>query len=269
MEDGVNMNVEAALDSVADAYVISRDPRDYIFIPARANSADRPNNNLDGWEQAELERFDDIIASQVYKTYNLKPHFVNHNASDLKLSRGVILDSHLNTQNAADDTVKRAVKEALGKDVDRDVFVELLIGVDTTKDPALASAYKSGSVRKFSMGCDVVATECAVCGNVATTDFELCKCVRGKHARMPLKAKDGSMRLAWEKCMGTIFQEISAVDDPADETAEIQDDILSLAASNKNFNKNDLQEIANFVVKHAETIPGSVASILNHALQPR
>ncbi len=268
MEGGKKINVEAVLDTVADPYQLSRDPNDYVFIPLRANSADRPNNNMDGWEEDELRRFDNILDTHVYRTYNLKPHFVNHNASDLKLSRGVILDSHLNMQNDADDKVKVAVFDALGKDVDKDVFVELLVGVDSTKDPSLAGAYKNGSVQAFSMGCDVTATMCTACDNIATTDFELCKCVRQKHARIPIRAKDGVMRLAWEKCLGTIFQEISAVDDPADETAMIQDGLLKAASSSMSpLDKQQLQEISNFIIKNASNIPDTVAGILNRALQ--
>jgi len=266
MEEDGSIDVEAALDTVADAYRISRDPRNYLFIPLRANSADRPNNNLDGWELNELQRYDDIVGVPVYRTYDLKPHFVNHNAANLTLSRGVILDSHLNTQNPADDMVKQAVFEATGKEVDRDIFVELLVAMDTTKDPALAEAYRNGSVDSFSMGCDVVATQCSACDNVATNDFQLCSCVRGKHSRIPVECLDGERRLAWEKCMGTIFQEISAVDDPADETALVQEGILKVAGAN-GLNKQQIQEVTAFVVRHAKTMPEAVAGILNQALQ--
>ena len=264
-EDG-SINVEAALDTVASPYRISRDPRNYLFIPLRANSADRPNNNLDGWELTELQRYDDIVGTPVYRTYDLKPHFVNHNAADLTLSRGVILDSHLNMQNPADDMVKQAVFEATGKEVDQDIFVELLVAVDTTKDPALAEAYRKGSVDSFSMGCDVVATQCSACANVATNDFQLCSCIRGKHSRIPVECEDGERRLAWEKCMGTIFQEISAVDDPADETAIVQEGILKVAGSVA-LNRAQLQEITVFVVRHAHTMPETVADVLNRALR--
>jgi hypothetical protein len=264
-KDGA-INVEAALDTVADAYRISRDPRDYLFIPLRANSADRPNNNLDGWELNELQRYDEIVGTSVYKTYDLKPHFVNHNAANLTLSRGVILDSHLNMQNPADDLVKQAVFDATGKEVEQDVFVELLVAMDTTKDPALAEAYRGGSVDSFSMGCDVVATQCSACDNIATNDFQLCSCVRGKHSRVPVECADGERRMAWEKCMGTVFQEISAVDDPADETATVQEGLLKVAGS-AGFSREQRQEIVTFVVRHASMMPETVADVLNRALQ--
>lgn len=267
MDNSGVINVEAALDSVSDAYRISRDPRDYLYIPVRANSADRPNNNMDGWELNELQRFDDIISTKVYKTYNLKPHFVNHNASNLGISRGVILDSYLNMDNDADDNVKRAIFDYTGRDVDKDVFVELLVAVDTSKDPSLSDAYRNGSVSKFSMGCDVTATKCSICDNIATTDFELCKCIRGKHARIPQLCKDGKKRLAWEKCLGTIFQEISAVDDPADETATVQEGLLKVAGINTDIlNINQMREITAFIVEHVSDIPDSVAYVLNKAL---
>ena len=263
LEDNSTINIEAALDSVADVYKISRDPRDYLFVPARANSADRPNNNLDGWELEELQRYDPMIRKAVYKTYDLKPHFVNHNATALNLSRGVILDSHLNTQNPADEITKQAIFDASGKEVENDVFVELLIAVDTTKDPSLAAAYQNGSVDAFSMGCDVMATECSSCGNVATSDFDLCTHIRNKYARQPVECLDGKKRIAWEKCMGTVFQEISAVDDPADETALVQEGLLKAAST------QDLQEIVNFVAKNASTLPDSVAVVLSDYLSQK
>lgn len=266
MQEGGVIDVEAALDSVADAYKISRDPRDYLLLPVRANSADRPNNNLDGWLFEELSRYDDLLGSQVYRTYDLKPHFVNHQASDLRRARGVILDSHLNKMNDADEMTKKAIYEATGKNVDKDVFVELLVAQDMTKDPALAEAYRRGSVDSFSMGCDVAATRCSVCGNLATTDFQLCKHIRGKFSKTPVACSDGSKKVAWEQCIGTVFQEISVVDDPADETALIQEGILKAASSEKFLNRSQLQEIANFVVRNASNLPDSVAAALNSVL---
>jgi len=90
---------------VADTYRISRDPRDYLLIPCRACSADRPNENMDGWRREELLRFDPKIGRRVYSTFVMKPHFVNHNSANFSLSRGVLLDAHYNDQNSASDAV--------------------------------------------------------------------------------------------------------------------------------------------------------------------
>lgn len=253
MDGGSNIDVESALDAVADTYKISRDPSNYLFVPARANSADRPNENLDGWKRDELLRFDPMLGRRVYSTYVLKPHFVNHNASQFQLSRGVLLDAHYNDVNKFDDVRKNSLKDSTGIDRDNDEFVEVLIAVDTTKDPALAEAYKNGSVYRFSMGCDVEATECSACGNVASTTLQFCNCVRKKHARKPVKWLDGSFRPAFEWCLGTRFAELSAVDDPADKEAEIQEGLLAISAS------NNKQDIARFVANHAKDISEDLA----------
>lgn len=265
MEDGLSLNLEAILDTVADTYRISRDPRDYLLIPCRACSADRPNENMDGWRREELLRFDPRLGRRVYSTFVLKPHFVNHNAANFSLSRGVLLDSHFNDQNPASDAVKRAVFEATGKDADRDEFAEVLIAADITKDPYLAEAYKSGSVYRFSMGCDVSDTECSVCGKVASSTAQFCDHVRTKHSRRAYPIEGGE-RKASEWCRGTIFAELSAVDDPADKDAEIQEGLLRVASSDLSLTDHDLYEISSFVARHANQIPEALAGLINSAL---
>jgi len=265
MDGGSTIDVEAALDSVADTYQISRDPSNYLFIPARANSADRPNENLDGWKRAELLRFDPLLGRRVYSTYTLKPHFVNHNASRYQMSRGVLLDAHYNDVNTLDEARKNAIKEATGLDRDHDEFAEVLIAVDTTKDPALADAYRNGSVYRFSMGCDVESTECSACGNVASTTLQFCPCVRSKHARKPVKWADGSYKPAFEWCLGTRFAELSAVDDPADKEAEIQDGLLGVV-DNKVHNAMAKRDLALLIARNPGSISASVAPLLERLL---
>lgn len=266
MDQGNSLNVEAALDAVADTYKISRDPSNYLFIPARANSSDRPNENMDGWKREELLRFDPIIGRRIYSTYTLKPHFVNHNASRYQLARGVLLDAHYNDANPfTNDERRESIKKATGRDFDNDEFVEVLIAVDTTKDPSLAEAYKNGSVYRFSMGCDVEATECSACGNVASTVLQFCPCVRAKHSRKAVKWADGSMRPAFEWCVGTRFAELSAVDDPADKDAEIQEGLLGLVNS-KAAALQMKQDLSSFVIRNAGNIPASLAPLFERWL---
>ena len=268
MDGGSNINIEAALDTVADIYKISRNPEDYLFIPTRANSANRPNENLDGWQHQELLRFDEHVGRRVYQTYIMKPHFVNHNASSPALSRGVIIDSHFNDINAANDDVKRVVYASTGEERQQDEFVETLIAVDTTKDPALTEAYKNGSVYRFSMGCDVEATKCSIidCGNIATAKSQFCDHIRMKHARKPVRCSDGQDRIAFEWCVGTIFTEESAVDDPADKTAEIQEGLLKIASSGVSLSNEEKNQIVSFVVENSGKITEPVAKILKEAL---
>ena len=268
MDGGLALDIEAALDTVADAYAISRDPDDYLLIPTRANSSNRPNDNLDGWTTEELLEFDPMVAKRRYSTYVLKPHFVNHNAVSPKLSRGVILDAHYNDANPATDDLMKSFNLHTGRDIDKDEFVETLIAMDMTKDPTLAEAYKSGSVKTFSMGCDVEATRCSIpeCRNVATNTWQFCDHIKNKHARHSVKCEDGKTRTAFEWCLGTVFAEESVVDGPADKDAQIQEGILDISSNSKRLSASQLDEIARFVASCPKNIPEPLARLINHAI---
>ena len=267
MDSGSNLSIdlESKLDAVADVYKISRDPKDYLLIPARANSIGRFNANLDGWTYDETVKFRRDLGCRTYATYNNKPHFVEHQASVFEVARGMILDSHLNLENPADDYVKKAVMETIGEEPTHDVFTEVILAVDQTKDPALASAYKSGAIDTFSMGADVESTVCNICGNVASSMWDFCPHIRDKHKRISYRMADGTQRIAGELCQGTIFQELSVVSDPADKTAVIQDGSLEIAtkAASSGLKTSELQELVSFTAKYAHEIPDSLASVLN------
>jgi hypothetical protein len=270
MDSGVNasLDLEERLDAVADVYKISRDPSNYLLIPARANSVGRFNANLDGWTYDETVAFRPELGCRTYATYNNKPHFVEHQASRYEVARGMILDSHLNMENPADDEVKRAVAEAIGQTPDKDVFTEVILAVDQTKDPSLAEAYKCGAIDTFSMGADVESTVCNICGKVATTMWDFCPHVRDKHKKISYKMDDGSYRVAGELCQGTIFQELSVVSDPADKSAVIQEGLLEIAsrAASAGISNNELQEIISFTARYARDLPDTLAMVINQFL---
>jgi hypothetical protein len=259
------ISLEETLDKVADIYKISRDPSDYLLIPARANSIGRLNANLDGWTFSEINSFRPELGFKTYETYKSKPHFVEHNANNYELSRGLILDAHLNLDNDASDQVKDEVFNTIGEIPTKDGFVETLIAMDQTKDRTLAEAYKSGAIDTFSMGADVTSTTCNICGHTASTELQFCSHVRDKFRRLSYKMDDGSMRLAGELCNGTIFQELSVVSDPADKTAVIQEGLLHIqkAASGK---LTDVQSLASFATKYAHEMPESLVVVVNNLL---
>ncbi len=271
MEGGLSIDIESALDVVSDAYAISKDPNDYLLVPTRANSANRYNDNLDGWTTEELLEFDPNIGCRRYSTYTFKPHYVNHNATNPKLSRGVIIDSHFNNINNASDELKELMFSCTGREVNKDEFIETLIAVDMTKDIPLAEAYKNGSINLFSMGCDVEATKCSIpeCGNVAVNTWQFCDHVKKKHSRAPVKCEDGKNRIALEWCLGTIFAEESVVDGPADKDASIQEGILEISKLSEGRNSltaRDIQDIVSFVATYPKDIPDSLAGIINDAI---
>jgi len=260
MDGGKALDLEEILDTVADTYVISRDPNDYLLIPARAVTANVPNDNLDFFGDGELKRFNASLGSRVYSTFNFKPHFVNHNAADSRVSRGVVVDSSYNDLNDASDLYRDAVRSSIGNEPDKEEFVECLIAMDMSKDPALAQAYKNASVDKFSMGCDVSSTTCNICGKVATTTWDFCEHVRAKHSGR-LYDVGGQRRKAFEICNDVIFAELSCVDEPADKTAVVQDGLISVGDHNPN-----LSLIASYVANNPKAVDDELAAILNKIL---
>jgi len=265
-----SINLEERLDAVADVYKISRDPADYLLVPARANSIGRFNANLDGWTFDEVVEFRPELGSRTYQTYNNKPHFVEHNANRYEVARGVLLDSHLNLDNPASDEVKEACIRATGVAPEVDGFIEVIIAVDKSKDPMLAEAYKTGALDTFSMGADVSDTVCNVCGNVAKSTFEFCSHINNKYSKKVYTMDDGTQRVAGELCRGTIFQELSAVADPADKSAIIQDGLLNIIKSATfNGTDEDLQSLILYTVKHARDIPNSLAKLIRKHLEEK
>jgi len=257
------IDIKAALDIVASEYNISPNPEDYVFEAIRGNTANIPNENHDAFHKNELLRFDHRLGKQVYRTYELKPHHVQHRASDPKAARGFIVDAHYNDSAGPLDECpncghKTASKE--GRDqsgihcascgsVVKDEYVELLIAIDKTKDPTFAQGVMSGVLKHGSMGCSCLRTRCNVCGKVAYTRSEFCGhiargkgkeydesepgfnpiafVVKGSKDKRASKPKKIAKSFEW--CEGVIYDEFSRVHDPADPKAE-QYEILKLTA---------------------------------------
>ena len=193
-------SVKAILESVASKYLISSDPENYVFVAVRANSIDIPNGNGDAFPREELVSWNKAEGKPVYRTYEFKPHHVNHKAQDPKMARGVILDAHFNETDADDP------------------FIEILVAVDTKKDPILAKGIADGTLDTWSMGCDAMKTVCSVCDNVSHSPADYCSHIKSGKLKLH-KTASGQEVLAFEKCYEVTFQEISSVDDPADKTA--------------------------------------------------
>jgi len=205
------MNIKEALKIVASKYEISSNPDDYAYLVLVACHADEPNNNGDAFRMNELERFDPKYGCKVYQTFILKPHFIEHK-QDGKVY-GFILDAHLEQP-----------KE--GKP-----YVEVVLAVDTKKDPIYGRLVREGKVQgKFSMGCTVDWTECNVCGNKAYTEKEFCDHIKQGKMRMH-RAAAGVLKLAFEWCYGVCYDEISRVQDPADPAAIEEERLASKRAS--------------------------------------
>lgn len=184
----------------------------FLYITARAISS-RVNANFDAWSPEGLR--------ESYQSFIGKPVFVEHTNSDHRRTRGVILDAKLH-----EDRIKTANGEY------PDVWVELLIEVDALAFPKLAQAIINGDIDAVSMGAEIEASQCSICGQIAKDASAYCDHIRSMKGRMVqiTDEKTGSKvrKLCYEECLpGYSFFEISFVVDPADESADVLDFYLA------------------------------------------
>jgi hypothetical protein len=193
----------------AERKIVEYDP-EFVYVTVRAVTADRPNNNGDAFPHEELIRVDGLLSRPVFESFIGKGVYVNHNHTDDPLhAKGVVLDARYVTAN------------------DSDKHIELLLGVDRQKDSLFATSVERGLINKYSMGASVQYTICSICANRARSREEFCEHIaKGK-------MREFGGKLAYEKCYGVVYNEISAVSDPADETAQLLEKIAKKDENNK------------------------------------
>jgi hypothetical protein len=231
---------EASLERLSDFHDYRTDDG-YMYVRIRAISS-RTNKNNDGWPTVELaggsDAWEKIAGSRTsgegitveakkgekygFSTFLGKPVFVDHNNSDPKRARGVIVDSKF---HVLDGKTSASDEYWNGPDADKEHLppseVELLLEIDAESFPKLAKAIANGDIDGFSMGCDVDYSKCSHCDNKATSPDEYCTHILMKGANHTHVTADGhkTSRKSYENCYGIKFFEISAVFDPADPTA--------------------------------------------------
>ncbi len=234
------IDVSALLSAVASDYDISSNPSDYIFEAARAVTAEVPNENGDAFPRSELLRYDHKLKTPIFATFIGKPHHINHKADNPKTARGVVLAAHYHDDAPALESCPSCgSKTAAVEDRDdtgigckkcgstvKDEYVELLLAVDTKKDPTFAQAVKIGSLDGLSMGCTAGFTTCSICDNKARSVSQFCSHIKSGNKKKQYKTASG-MKMAFERCGDVVFTEISRVDQPADPTAR-QREILTV-----------------------------------------
>lgn len=221
----------------------------YLYARIRAISS-RVNKNHDGWPSVELAGNPDIFERYKqsgveggftveakkgdeygFSTFLGKPIFVDHNNSDPSRARGVIVDAKLHVEDSKTASELDPYYASAPDNHTPPTWVELLLEVDAQSFPKLAKAIIEGSkdpdkgIDGFSMGCDVDYTVCNICKNAAYAPDEFCQHVKMKGAEFDHYDDMGrrTSKKAYEDCYGIKFFEISAVFDPADETALIRE----------------------------------------------
>ena len=231
----------ASLDSIS-SFRDYRTDDGYMYVRLRAISS-RVNKNNDGWPSVELAGGPEVFERHSkqsstgftveaadgnkeygFSTFMGKPNFIDHNNSDPSRSRGVVADSKLRVlpiEKVAASGDDYWTGASLDPEHAPPTEIELLIEIDAKQFPIYAKAIRNGEIDGFSMGCDVEESKCSHCGHVATNPDEYCSHILMKGAHHDYKTADGKRisRKSYENCYKIHFFEISAVFDPADETA--------------------------------------------------
>ena len=121
----------------SDAYEISPNIEDYIFVAVPIITANVPNRNLQAFDFLEISSWDVNQGSPVYKTFIGKPTYTNHKNNTIPhLAKGVHFDA----------TLDYVPKYDLYK-------INVLLGFDKKKDPGLCNAIVNNKgVTGYSMG---------------------------------------------------------------------------------------------------------------------
>jgi hypothetical protein len=220
----------------------------YMYVRLRAISS-RVNKNHDGWPTVELAGGVDVLNQHKqsadgftieasdgnkkfgFRTFMGKPNFVDHHNGSPKRTRGVVMDSKFRVITAKEAALDPywASKEVDARHMPASE-IELLIEIDAKSFPKYAAAILNGDLDGFSMGADVERSVCSHCANVATSPEEYCSHIVMKGATHDMKTASGERvaKRSYENCEGIHFFEISAVFEPADETALKRDVIAGV-----------------------------------------
>lgn len=240
----------ASLDKMG-GYENFRTEDGFLYARIRAISS-RVNKNHDAWPSVEIAGDPSIIQSKIssgegftveakkgakygFSTFVGKPIFVDHNNSNPQRARGVIVDARLHVEPNTDDPYYKTAD--CHESFKPATWVELLLEIDAKTFPKLAKAIIDGSqdskkgIDGFSMGANVERSVCSHCANVATNPEEFCKHILGKGKywdHTDPKTGRKTAKRSYEFCEGCQYFEISAVFDPADETALTREVIASV-----------------------------------------
>jgi hypothetical protein len=257
----------ATLDKFSD-FDNYRTEDGYLYARIRAISS-RVNKNHDGWPSVELaggqDAFDRFASQRIasftveadkgaeygYSTFLGKPVFVDHHNHDPERARGVVVDAKLHVEDHKTSGLDPYYSTAPDNHLPP-TWVELLLEIDAKSFPKLAASIIEGSrdsskgIDGFSMGCDVEKSVCNICKNAAYSPDDYCEHVRLKGAHFDYIDDNGhkTSKKSYEDCYGIRFFELSAVFDPADETALLRELIHREGSTKESFDPAAIGEAA-------------------------
>lgn len=193
--NGTFLKSNLRLPFAAPHYRISKNIRDYIFIPIPGIISDIPNTNGDSLSKEEMLRFYPHLGVQMYETFIGKPTFVEHENTDITKARGLIFDAFI-----------AKVKKRQGNHLK----IGMLSAWDIAKDPKLCESLCNGN-NAFSIGFFYSSYTCSYCG-AKTTKAKYPAC---NHTNLQQKPYLLNEKIVYRLCHNAEGFELSSVQNPA------------------------------------------------------
>ena len=191
---------EALLESqdwlplAAESYNISANIKDYILQPVISMPSDLPNRNQQAFPFTALSAWTPDAGCVMYKTWNGKPVFEEHNNQDHTKAKGIIFSTLLKSMAGTNGDIWKVIK---------------LVGFDRSRDPVLANEILLNRRNNWSMGAYARSYTCSICGKDITKS---CGHLEKDKPNYKLYANN---RLAYWNVVDPFGFEISNVKSPA------------------------------------------------------
>jgi len=204
------------LAGASEAYNISADVRDYIFVNVPIVTADFPNRNMDCFTYEELTTFSPVLGRFVYGSFKAKPMHLNHKNKNPLEAKGVHFDATLRKYKVWPGKQGYQSNNTQPRELWK---VRVMLGACRQKDPKVAQSILDKKRTGYSMGAWIDHAFCSVCHN----DNMRQKCTHRQRGKGSISA-DG--RLVYDCVAGVNFFETSVLDEePADPDAWAPDGV--------------------------------------------
>lgn len=237
--------------------LVGKAEEDFYYLIARSLTSTRndlgqypiPNGNGDIFIHTELTRTNANYKVPNYKTFIGRGVFTNHQSDKVECCFGTQLDVRL--AYAGDF---RGVA---------DTSVHNLLAIDKVKAQEIGvwEGIKKGYLTTWSMGCDIEAAMCTICGNTVTNnDPKQCEHVAShKTSEMISSCKNfawnGKRVKVGDLLIGPSFAELSLVTIPADYTAETQEVLGEIDKSSNERTSSKVFAVSNSEILNSYSTP--------------